>query len=106
VSTTVTCTNAWLDCQGDGVPDPSCTFTGDTVGDLGQQPPVDTWVELAAGPIGVSFACGEAKVTPSTACSSDADCVPGSSCLFDGTCQNIVVPLDPLTDCLLLPVDP
>ena len=39
VSTTVTCTNAWLDCEGDGTPDPSCTFTGDTEGTLGQQPP-------------------------------------------------------------------
>ncbi|MDH3726246.1 MAG: hypothetical protein OER77_01840, partial [Myxococcales bacterium] len=69
-------------------------------------PPVDTWVTLAAGPIGVEFACGEAKVTQSTPCVSDLDCVPGSSCLFDGTCSNIVVPLDPLTDCLLLPVQP
>lgn len=39
VSTTITCTNGWLDCEGDGVPDPSCTFNGDTIGDLEQQPP-------------------------------------------------------------------
>ena len=39
VSTTVTCTNAWLDCNGDGTPDPECVFNGDTVGTLGQQPP-------------------------------------------------------------------
>ncbi|NND29405.1 MAG: hypothetical protein HKN97_12505, partial [Myxococcales bacterium] len=39
VSTTVTCTDALLDCQGDGISDASCTFTGDTVGDLEQQPP-------------------------------------------------------------------
>ena len=39
VSTTVTCTDAWLDCEGDGTPDASCTFTGDTEGTLGQQPP-------------------------------------------------------------------
>jgi hypothetical protein len=35
----VTCTDAFLDCQGDGTPDASCTFTGDTEGTLGQQPP-------------------------------------------------------------------
>ena len=35
----MTCTDAWLDCQGDGVPDAQCDFSGDTVGDLAQQPP-------------------------------------------------------------------
>ena len=39
VSTTVTCTDAFLDCQGDGVPDAQCDFSGDTIGDLSQQPP-------------------------------------------------------------------
>ena len=39
VSTTITCTDAWLDCNGDGTPDPECVFTGDTEGTLGQQPP-------------------------------------------------------------------
>jgi hypothetical protein len=39
VTTTVTCTDAWLDCEGDGTPDPECVFTGDTGGALGQQPP-------------------------------------------------------------------
>jgi hypothetical protein len=40
VSTTVTCdADTLLDCNGDGVPDPSCTFTGDTIGTLEQQPP-------------------------------------------------------------------
>ena len=68
--------------------------------------PVDTWLSLQAGPIGVNFGCGEAKVTPSTPCSSNADCVPGSACLLDGTCENIVVALDPLTDCLLLSIEP
>ncbi|MGB5268627.1 MAG: hypothetical protein WBN30_18695, partial [Polyangiales bacterium] len=70
-------------------------------------PPVDTFVELGTGPIDVNFACGEAKVTDTTPCINDGDCVPGSSCdPVDGTCVNIVVPLDPLTDCLLLQVDP
>ena len=38
VSTTVTCTDAWLDCDGDGVADPSCSWGDDTLGALGQGP--------------------------------------------------------------------
>lgn len=39
VSTTVTCTNALLDCDGDLIDEPSCTFSGDTLGEPGQQAP-------------------------------------------------------------------
>ncbi len=40
VSTTVTCTgDAFIDCDGDGTPDPSCTWSGDTTGVTGAPPP-------------------------------------------------------------------
>ncbi|MGB8331661.1 MAG: hypothetical protein WCE62_16150, partial [Polyangiales bacterium] len=38
VSTTVTCTDLFLDCNGDGSPDPSCTWFGDSLGSVGQPP--------------------------------------------------------------------
>ncbi|MGB8432684.1 MAG: hypothetical protein WCE38_00280, partial [Burkholderiales bacterium] len=38
VSTTVTCTDLFLDCNGDGSPDPSCTWQGDATGAVGLPP--------------------------------------------------------------------
>jgi len=39
VSTTVTCTDLFIDCDGDGTADPSCTWGGDLTGAVGGTPP-------------------------------------------------------------------
>jgi len=38
VTTTVTCTNLLLDCDGDFIEDPSCTWSGDLTGSVGSFP--------------------------------------------------------------------
>ena len=80
VSTTVTCTDAWLDCEGDGTPDPSCTFTGDTVGDLAQQPPSFPGVPGNGGffvtciPPSLGGAPGATAVCTAVTTDGDLDC--------------------------------
>ncbi|MBW2629599.1 MAG: hypothetical protein JRE45_18555 [Deltaproteobacteria bacterium] len=56
VSTTVTCTNAVLDCNGDGAPDPSCTWNGDVIGVPGQGPSGPFEVISGPPPPGTFFA--------------------------------------------------
>ena len=56
VSTTVTCTNALLDCNGDGIWEPSCTWNGDVTGLLGQGPAGAYEVISGLPPAGTFFA--------------------------------------------------
>ncbi|MBT8451636.1 MAG: hypothetical protein KJO40_06695 [Deltaproteobacteria bacterium] len=80
VSTTVSCTDAWLDCDGDGTPDPSCTFTGDTVGDLEQQPPSFPGVPGNGGffvtciPPALGGSSGAVAVCTAVTTDGDTDC--------------------------------
>ncbi|MFW2388444.1 MAG: hypothetical protein ACN4G0_08910 [Polyangiales bacterium] len=110
VSTTVTCTDAFLDCDGDGIADPSCSFDGDTLGTLGQgpvglpgSPPAGTFlvtcIPAAQGGTGASaqctavttdgdLDCDKTKVVtvrcPSVEpCSAPDVCDDGSDCTAD-----------------------
>ncbi|MDH3845069.1 MAG: endonuclease/exonuclease/phosphatase family protein, partial [Myxococcales bacterium] len=68
VETTITCgANALLDCEGDLVPDASCTYSGDTLGIVGDQPPVPVAVG-GPGPNAGGFyvACDPAGVPGAT----------------------------------------
>ncbi|MDH3622608.1 MAG: hypothetical protein OEQ49_01950 [Myxococcales bacterium] len=67
-TTTITCgANALLDCEGDLIPDASCVFNGDTLGIVGDQPPVPVAVG-GPGPNAGGFyvACDPAGVPGAT----------------------------------------
>ena len=94
VSTTVTCdADTLLDCQGDGVPDASCTFTGDVIGDLGQPPPA---FPGAPGPGGFFITClppalgGTPGATAScTAVTTDGDLDCDKTKVVDVNCPGL-----------------
>ncbi len=102
-TTVVTCSGgaSAIDCTGTGTPAPSCTFTGDTLGGIGDPPPGP----LAPGEGGFFVACAlfdddgdpatpEVPVTPGatvtcTAVTTDGDTDCDKTKTIDVTCPGI-----------------
>ncbi len=98
VSTTVTCTDAFLDCNGDGTPDGSCTFNGDTVGTLGDPPsgfpgaPLPGGFFLTCIPPALGGSPGATAVCTAVTTDGDLDC--DKTKVVEVTCPGLS-PCDP-----------